>query len=166
MNSFLAGHERASCRILVALSMLLDAGAQYLSKLTLYELICSSRDFEDVKAALNERTNWSIELVSIFTCVLTYLLTSPTVQKLFHVRFLLYPMITYITLRMSQYPFSQWPGRRCPYAVHVIINYGRNHAYALRSTPGNSVKGMLLLPSLLSFVCDRASRNTLMRWVT
>ena len=32
--------------------------------LTLYDMMRSSHDFEDVKAALNDRTDWSIELVS------------------------------------------------------------------------------------------------------
>ena len=76
MNFFLAGHERASSRMLVALLMLLDAGARYLSKITLCEMLFSPHDFEDVKAALNEQTNWSIELASVFPSVLTYFLTS------------------------------------------------------------------------------------------
>ncbi|KAF9235679.1 hypothetical protein BU15DRAFT_64675 [Melanogaster broomeanus] len=35
---------------------------RYLLQLTLYDMMRSSRDFEDVKADLNERTNWTIEV--------------------------------------------------------------------------------------------------------
>ena len=49
------------------LSTVIHAAAQYLSRLTLYEMLRSSRDFEDVKEVLNARMNWSIELVSIFS---------------------------------------------------------------------------------------------------
>ncbi|KAF9230217.1 hypothetical protein BU15DRAFT_83906 [Melanogaster broomeanus] len=41
---------------------------RYLLQLTLYDVMRSSHDFEDVKADLNERTNWTIEaLRSFFT---------------------------------------------------------------------------------------------------
>ena len=37
---------------------------QFILRLTLYEMMCSSPDFENVRVALNDRTDWSIELVS------------------------------------------------------------------------------------------------------
>ncbi|KIJ15041.1 hypothetical protein PAXINDRAFT_12302 [Paxillus involutus ATCC 200175] len=36
---------------------------RYLLHLTLYDMIRSSSNFEDVKAVLNERTNWTIEVL-------------------------------------------------------------------------------------------------------
>ncbi|KIJ07189.1 hypothetical protein PAXINDRAFT_19611 [Paxillus involutus ATCC 200175] len=40
---------------------------QYLLRLTPYDMMRSSHDFEDVKAALNERTTWTIEVLrSVF----------------------------------------------------------------------------------------------------
>jgi len=36
---------------------------------TLYEMMRSSPDFEDVKLALNDRTDWSIEVVSAYSSV-------------------------------------------------------------------------------------------------
>ncbi|KIJ07656.1 hypothetical protein PAXINDRAFT_19173 [Paxillus involutus ATCC 200175] len=40
---------------------------QYLLRLTPYDMMQSSHDFEDVKAALNERTTWTIEVLrSVF----------------------------------------------------------------------------------------------------
>ncbi|KAF9231079.1 hypothetical protein BU15DRAFT_82852 [Melanogaster broomeanus] len=39
-----------------------------LLQFTLYDMVRSSRDFEDVKAALNERTTWSIDVLrSVFS---------------------------------------------------------------------------------------------------
>ncbi|KAF9231083.1 hypothetical protein BU15DRAFT_82855 [Melanogaster broomeanus] len=53
---------------------------RYLLQLTLYDMMQSSADFEDVKAALNERTNWTIEMLrNVFTICLTnggYFITS------------------------------------------------------------------------------------------
>ncbi|KIK74455.1 hypothetical protein PAXRUDRAFT_835971 [Paxillus rubicundulus Ve08.2h10] len=41
--------------------------AQYLLRLTPYDMMRSSHDFEDVKATLNERTTWTIEVLrSVF----------------------------------------------------------------------------------------------------
>lgn len=48
------------------MSEILKAGIRYVHEHTLYNMMRSSPDFEDVKAALNERMGWSIELVSIF----------------------------------------------------------------------------------------------------
>jgi len=40
----------------------------YLLRLTPYDMLRSSHDFKDVKAALNERTNWTIEVLrNVFT---------------------------------------------------------------------------------------------------
>lgn len=48
------------------MSEILKAGIRYVREHTLYNMMRSSPDFEDVKAALNERMGWSIGLVSIF----------------------------------------------------------------------------------------------------
>lgn len=65
MNAFSVRLERIPRNILIAISKLFDAGLRCSSRFTLYEMIRSSHNFEDVKVALNERTNWSIELASI-----------------------------------------------------------------------------------------------------
>lgn len=66
MNAVRVGYQRAPRSMLVVISKPLYAGARYFTKFTLYEMVCNSQDFEDVKAALNEQTDWSIELVSSF----------------------------------------------------------------------------------------------------
>ena len=49
-----------------SISKLLETTSRSILALTLYGKMLSSRDFQDVKEALNDRTNWSIELVSTF----------------------------------------------------------------------------------------------------
>ena len=50
--------------------------AQYILRLTLYDMIQSSHDFEDVRTALNDRTDWSIELVSPLAYLILHYLKS------------------------------------------------------------------------------------------
>ncbi|KAG6375953.1 hypothetical protein JVT61DRAFT_2830 [Boletus reticuloceps] len=45
------------------ISKLFKTITQNVPGLTLYDMMQSSHDFEDVKAALNDRIDWSIELV-------------------------------------------------------------------------------------------------------
>ena len=47
-----------------SISKLLRSVSRNILGLTLHDMMRSSHDFEDVKAALNDRTDWSIELVS------------------------------------------------------------------------------------------------------
>ncbi|KAF9235683.1 hypothetical protein BU15DRAFT_77808 [Melanogaster broomeanus] len=58
-----------------------------LLQLTLYDMIRSSRDFEDVKAALNERTTWTIDVLrSVFSIRLAnggYFVTLCSLMALF-----------------------------------------------------------------------------------
>lgn len=65
MNMFCVYYKDISRNILISISTLSDAIVHYLSKFTLYEMIHHSDNFEDVKKALTERTNWSIMLASI-----------------------------------------------------------------------------------------------------
>ena len=46
------------------LSKILRTVTRHILGLTLYDMMRSSHDFEDVKVALNDRTEWSVELVS------------------------------------------------------------------------------------------------------
>ncbi|KAG6375951.1 hypothetical protein JVT61DRAFT_2827 [Boletus reticuloceps] len=101
-------------------------------------MIRSSRDFEDVKLALNERTNWSIELASIFppiiTRSLTLLYSSEAVSRASLVLFAIYntdDVIVFILLT----------GGVCLYPVPSILGHGRKHARALWSAPANNDKG-------------------------
>ena len=47
-----------------SISKILKTVSRSMLALTLYDKMLSSRDFQDVKEALNDRTDWSIELVS------------------------------------------------------------------------------------------------------
>ncbi|KAH0832243.1 hypothetical protein J3R83DRAFT_13217 [Lanmaoa asiatica] len=50
------------------ISKIYETLTRYILRLTLYDMMRSSHDFEDVSAALNHRTDWSIELFrSCFT---------------------------------------------------------------------------------------------------
>ncbi|KAF8551882.1 hypothetical protein OG21DRAFT_1486644 [Imleria badia] len=54
------------------MSKILRTGLRYVRELTLYDMMRSSPDFQDVKAALKERIDWTIELFrSCFTIHLT-----------------------------------------------------------------------------------------------
>ena len=46
------------------ISKISEAIVPHMPGYTLYEMMCLSYDFQDVKLALNDHTNWSIELVS------------------------------------------------------------------------------------------------------
>ena len=59
------------------LSTLSKAITLHMPGYALYEMMCSSYDFRDVKLALDDHTNWSIELVSTFLrCIHLYVSSS------------------------------------------------------------------------------------------
>ena len=72
-----------------SISRILRTVTRHIVGLTLYDMMRSSPDFEDVKVALNDRTNWSIELVSIpfsSSFNISHLCTNRrTVSQLLHV---------------------------------------------------------------------------------
>ncbi|KAF9234707.1 hypothetical protein BU15DRAFT_65490 [Melanogaster broomeanus] len=58
-------HNSSSYNIMMAwISEAIKMGTRCLLQLTLYDMMQSSTNFDDVKAALNERTNWTIEMAS------------------------------------------------------------------------------------------------------
>jgi hypothetical protein len=65
-----------------SISNILSSVTRKILGLTLYDMMRSSHDFEDVKAALNDRTDWSIELVSASgRCILHHI--SPLRESLY-----------------------------------------------------------------------------------
>ena len=50
-----------------------QAVANHILELTLYKMMSSSHDFEDVKSALDHYTNWLIELVSALRRIYLYI---------------------------------------------------------------------------------------------
>jgi hypothetical protein len=65
-----------------SISNILSTVTRKILGLTLYDMMRSSHDFEDVKAALTDRTDWSIELVSTSgMCILHHV--SPLRESLY-----------------------------------------------------------------------------------
>ena len=79
------------------LSNISKAVTQQMPRYTLYEMMRSSHDFQDVKLALNDHTNWSIELVS-----------TSLRRVYFHVSSSLEPLYSFVAVSRRSQLFPPW----------------------------------------------------------